>query len=1462
MSELKEKPNTGSITRNSPEKNESSKKSFKKSDILTAGPKLIVKPAQHVLHSASKLTPTLNIKHRRHKRKESASSVNSNDSQAISDNELHSPLSFNEDDIVYKEINTGSDSDISNSVYSDEQESLNEIENRAENVNLRPSIAPSPEFPSLYSSKSITSEAKKVTQSSSKLINNISRKTLSPVRHTVTGVSLMNINSSKLSHSKSQSQSNENHDLSESMMQGISRSFAGYLTTASVYAGFQDIEDEDREVESMRNRDSIDEKTYTNAVSGIPDDLKKLQVIDSDDSSYHDTEKFANDDHNEQFGYDNYGAAYSHDNISLNSHSTISVPLPSEQHTIRSQANAPIRVLPQNQSRFELSVVKRMTDNSDNDDLKDFKEKKALAISKKLKDVFQIDDSEEFLSDYPCWLMGDVLLQGHIYITNNNILFFAFLPKKNKNAVIRKGVLSFKSYHSLRIHRKWVILKENTLSIYSSSKEMYFPELVIDLRIALKAETYGISKDIDLGTPVWIRIVTENRTHWMQAENHVAAKSWVTSIKKQIFSSRNKGDQVAIKIPLQNIIDLELTSVVGATKNLRIKVIENPKSFAVDDYFVMFFSNGTKALNEMKNAIKNSGNELSMKDDEKNWKESDMINSKMEVLKKSSSFVTTTNLKPKEVKKNKFKELRDLILSSDEEEEQETESEDEIENMKVIDDYADNDESKKSAPLSRKPSSSFSRFKKLKSLGLLPIGKDVNKDEKNDDNDPENLKSNEVDEYINNIDDDDTFDYQVNESDEDTNDIDINKSASENHRWSTKSLVQGITSFTQNLIFSGSPSHFDENLAISKEGQDPYFVKNKRARDASQKRFIKRFSLNEKEQLVATYHAYLMKGLPIYGKFYVGNSVICFRSTLPGSSTIMILPLTDIENINKESGFRFGYCGLVFVIRGHEELFFEFSSSDSRDDCEIQVLKLLDSFKNKSNTSLSQSDNLISGSQDNFNSAKIKMFENKINSQMDEPIPIIIEDHPLQKTFLKAEKSYRFTLLTIGSRGDVQPYIALGKALLKEGHKVKIVTHLEFKDWILSYGIDFDQIAGDPSELMALMVQNPSINYSFIKEAKAKFRDWIDDLLVTSWSACQDTDILIESPSSIGGIHIAEKLQIPYFRAFTMPWTRTRAYPHAFMVPDQKLGGAYNYMTHVAFENGYWRGTCYQINQWRVETLGLCKTSLSAMHQNSVPFLYNMSPVVFPPSVDFPEWVKVTGYWFLDESDDYKPSKELSDFIANARKDNKKLVYIGFGSIVVSDPTELTKSVVEAVLSADVRCILNKGWSDRLGDKNNKQLEVELPPEIFNSGNVPHDWLFKQIDAAVHHGGSGTTGASLRFGLPTIIKPFFGDQKFYANRVEDMGCGVALKSLDSKSLAKALKEVTSNTRIIEKAKEVGEKIRSENGVQNAVNAIYVLMDYAKEVSISKHKQEVNDDSKSDVENEEQSDDVEGSWLLV
>ena len=586
-------------------------------------------------------------------------------------------------------------------------------------------------------------------------------------------------------------------------------------------------------------------------------------------------------------------------------------------------------------------------------------------------------------------------------------------------------------------------------------------------------------------------------------------------------------------------------------------------------------------------------------------------------------------------------------------------------------------------------------------------------------------------------------------------------------------------------------------------------------------RFRAHFALPASDRLQASYFGHLHRVLPLYGKVYISNRKFCFRSLLPGTRTKLVLPLKDIENVEKEKGFRFGYAGLVIVIRGHEELFFEFSQRIVRDDCAVTLLEILGSIRclEESGT-LAQEDKqdadaakaehqmLQEARQDGHNEHDLKMpllADNALPHQGSSPI--LFDDPRASILNFKPTESLRITCLTIGSRGDVQPYIALCKGFLAEGHKPKIATHAEFEPWVRKHGIEFAPVDGDPAELMRICVENGMFTYSFLKEASVKFRGWIDELLSSAWKACQDTDILIESPSAMAGIHIAEALGVPYFRAFTMPWTRTRAYPHAFAVPDHKMGGSYNYITYVMFDNVFWKAIAGQVNRWRKKELGLRSTSLDKMQPNKVPFLYNFSPSVVVPPLDYSDWIRVTGYWFLDEASDWTPPKELTDFIAKARKDGKRIVYIGFGSIVVSDPAALTKTVVDSVLKADVRCILSKGWSDRLGNQDATVPELPLPSEIHQIKSAPHDWLFKQIDAATHHGGAGTTGASLRAGIPTIVKPFFGDQFFFGSRTEDLGVGICLKKLNVSVFSRALWEATHSERMVVKAKILGEQIR-------------------------------------------------------
>lgn len=176
----------------------------------------------------------------------------------------------------------------------------------------------------------------------------------------------------------------------------------------------------------------------------------------------------------------------------------------------------------------------------------------------------------------------------------------------------------------------------------------------------------------------------------------------------------------------------------------------------------------------------------------------------------------------------------------------------------------------------------------------------------------------------------------------------------------------------------------------------------------------------------------------------------------------------------------------------------------------------------------------------------------------------------------------------------------------------------------------------------------------------------------------------------------------------------------------------------------------------------------------------------------------------------WTPPQDLVDFISSSHAAGKKIVYVGFGSIVVSDPEAMTRCVVEAIKRSGVHAILSKGWSDRLQNrKGHEQSEPEaLPSQIYPLKSVPHDWLFARIEAACHHGGAGTTGASLRAGIPTIIKPFLGDQFFWGDRVEALGVGSCIRKLTVESLAEAFTMATTDEKQIARAKMVGEQIRS------------------------------------------------------
>ena len=316
----------------------------------------------------------------------------------------------------------------------------------------------------------------------------------------------------------------------------------------------------------------------------------------------------------------------------------------------------------------------------------------------------------------------------------------------------------------------------------------------------------------------------------------------------------------------------------------------------------------------------------------------------------------------------------------------------------------------------------------------------------------------------------------------------------------------------------------------------------------------------------------------------------------------------------------------------------------------------------------------------------------------------------------------------------------------------------------------------------------------------------------------QGADVLLNSALSFAGWHVAEKLGIPAMAAYLQPATPTRAFQGmSSPIPPAWLPfrGIYNLLSTKLTNQSFFAMTRPLTNACRAEVLDLPPLNAAyywKIDRASAPvdILYGYSPSVIPKPPDWGDAQHITGYWFLDEAQDYEPPVELSNFLDSGPPP----VYVGFGSMVDHEREETTRIIVEALTQARQRAILLSGWSD-LGS-------LELPDSILRIDNVPHDWLFPRMAAVVHHGGAGTTAAGLRAGVPAVVVPFTADQPFWAWRVHELGVGpkwILRKKLTVEKLAAAINQAVQDQAMAQRARELGGRIRAEDGPGVAVRLV-------------------------------------------
>lgn len=402
----------------------------------------------------------------------------------------------------------------------------------------------------------------------------------------------------------------------------------------------------------------------------------------------------------------------------------------------------------------------------------------------------------------------------------------------------------------------------------------------------------------------------------------------------------------------------------------------------------------------------------------------------------------------------------------------------------------------------------------------------------------------------------------------------------------------------------------------------------------------------------------------------------------------------------------------------------------------------------------------------------------------------------------------KITILAYGSRGDVQPFLALAIGLSKAGHSVLLAAPHRFSELAAAFQVSFFSLAGDPQEISIAINAAGNNLYGMVKSIRNYAVGIAPQVVSQIMEASAGADLLVHTFLFTSGAHgLARSLGIPDISIQTFPmFAPTMAYPNVGFPP---LGGTGNYLSHWLATQVFRLGSAGGFRQIQSLLPATFPRELTWPFEgpHPSPLLIACSPQVIPLDRNWRANVHVCGYFFLDE-EGYQPPADLAQFIS-ARP---APVCVTFGSMVNRAAEKMRLQVLEALDRHGERVILLTGWGIPA---------ISSTRNVFYQDSVPHSWLFPRCKAIIHHGGAGTTAAALRAGQPAIIVPHTADQPFWARRVRELGAGAVplpIQQLSVDRILLALDEV-SRPEIIAGAQRLANVIASEDGVGMAVRLI-------------------------------------------
>jgi UDP:flavonoid glycosyltransferase YjiC (YdhE family) len=453
----------------------------------------------------------------------------------------------------------------------------------------------------------------------------------------------------------------------------------------------------------------------------------------------------------------------------------------------------------------------------------------------------------------------------------------------------------------------------------------------------------------------------------------------------------------------------------------------------------------------------------------------------------------------------------------------------------------------------------------------------------------------------------------------------------------------------------------------------------------------------------------------------------------------------------------------------------------------------------------------------------------------------------------RQEAPCRIAFAVEGSRGDCQPYCVLASALKKQGHIVLFTCCKDLVPFVNDLGVDArpcgydaEKTINENEEMQEAMKQGDFFKFVAALNSQ-QFLDLYKEHVANYWRELDafKPEVVLCGPLTWAMATMYQfKRGVPFMTCSLQPNLPT-AHFAPFGLPSFPV----------------W--TCLNVSIWQMVFKDFFKSFVSkkklseealgedmgwsmdeAWFMDTIMDMDNVSlaPAVFGTSVNFskkaPDWpdcCTLTGWWTMEPQEQHRQSitgsvhfgggthQALTQFLAAGEKP----VYMGWGSMVAKSKEHMAGMAVRALMETGRRGIVLGGWAqlslECLEDEGDwEELKEYCDENVLFVTSAPHAWLFPQCACIVHHGGSGTTAASVKSGVPTIITPVFLDQWDYAALVNEHQIGVgtgALVSVTVKKLAAAIEKCCEDEKIQENARKMAELVRKEDGIGKATKII-------------------------------------------